>query len=70
MCNRNGCECGCGCNRRWEEGEFRNREFEGRNDACWREAEHIMRERDRRRCHEDRCAREFVRCIRCRDWNY
>lgn len=68
MCNRN--RCGCGCNRRWNEEEFFTQDFDDRfNRGSMREAECMLREHDRRRRHEECCAREFVRCMRCRNWN-
>lgn len=70
MCNR--CNCGCGCNRNWGGcGCGHNRFGEGCNrfgecgDEAWEAAEREMRRAEFRRCREDRCAREFVRCMNC-----
>ena len=45
--------CGCGCNN-----DFNN------DSAALYEAELIARAALRRRCRENRCAREFVRCMK------
>lgn len=75
MCNR----CNCGCNSNFQ----RCNCFDGRNGCgcgCnnsfdydpFREVERIARQERRHRCCEDRCAREFIRCMRrCEncDWD-
>lgn len=50
-CQREQLGCGCGCNRC------------GGRDEAWYEAERMMRAAQMRRCREDRCAREFCRCM-------
>lgn len=69
MCNR--CNCGCGSNRMWGGcgcGTNRYGYEYGCNNSCgdsaWYEAERLMRRAEMRRCREDRCAREFIRCMK------
>lgn len=70
MCNR----CNCGCNNYQRNGNFEGRNGCGCNSYDYdpfREVERIARQERRRRCCEDRCAREFIRCMRrcdC-DWD-
>lgn len=57
----------CNCNRGWDDG-FENR-CGGRNEfynECdpFEEVERIARRVRNRRCREDRCARQFCRCMR------
>lgn len=70
MCRSNNCNC----NRGWEEegrcGErFDNCNNWNRFNECdpFEEVERIARRARNRRCREDRCARQFVRCMRAAD---
>ncbi len=59
---RCGCGCGCGCGRNnWNQCNDFNNQCD--NNALL-EAEFIARQALRRRQRENRCAREFIRCMR------
>lgn len=75
MCNR----CSCGCNSNWQNSSrcgcmnTYNRcgchnNWQATDDRAWMEAERMMREIEMRRCQENRCARQFVRCLNCNNW--
>lgn len=66
MCNR--CNCGCGSYNQFANSSRERCGCRQNRRGCenaWLEAEEIMMEQQRRRCREDRCAREFVRCMQC-----
>lgn len=61
MCRSNNCNC----NRGWDECENRcGNNWNNFNCDPFEEVERIARRARNRRCREDRCARQFVRCMR------
>lgn len=61
----NSCGCGCGCGNNWDYDNNWNNDFNGvYDDRAFAEANRILRRVDCRREKENRCARQFVCCMR------
>lgn len=85
-CNQVYLNSGCGCRRGWgrgfdnfdnfdnfNNGRFGCNSFNGfYDDEAFEEAQRIINHVDRRRCRENRCARQFVCCMKninnCNNW--